>query len=134
MQDIEDGQRNPLPKITEAQKIAFGILSAKEVFKDKLWNSWADKWLSGEDRSKGSARFVASYAANATTWAVSAASAASARAVNAAWTATAAAAEAASAAYGAYWAANWAATWATDANMNHSIDFIKLAEKALTYK
>ena len=102
----------PLPKITEAQKIAFGILSAKEIYHNEKWNSWADKWLSGEDRSNESAI--------------------TARAVSA----TAAAAEAASATWAAWaaWAAANAAAaiWASDVNPN--IDFLKLAEKALTYK
>jgi hypothetical protein len=53
----------PLPEVTDVQKIAFGILCAKEVYKDSSWNQWADKWLSGEDRTKSSAD--AAYAANA---------------------------------------------------------------------
>lgn len=44
-----------VPKVTKTQKIAFGILCAKEVYKEPEWNKWADKWLSGEDRSKKSA-------------------------------------------------------------------------------
>ena len=45
----------PLPEISRVQRVAFGILCAKEVYDDKAWNSWADKWLSGEDRSNESA-------------------------------------------------------------------------------
>ena len=45
----------PSPEVSREQKIAFGILCAKEVCKGKAWNKWADKWLSGEDRSKESA-------------------------------------------------------------------------------
>lgn len=41
----------PLPEITIAQKIAFGILCAKEVTTDTKWHEWANKWLSGEDRT-----------------------------------------------------------------------------------
>ena len=54
-----------LPAVTLAQKIAFGILCAKEVEKDVAWNLWADKWLSGEDRSKDAAAAYAAYAARA---------------------------------------------------------------------
>lgn len=38
-------------KVTMNQRIAFGILCAKEVYSDKEWNYWADNWLSGKDRS-----------------------------------------------------------------------------------
>ena len=44
-----------LPKISKIQNIAYGILCAKAVYKDKQYNKWADKWLSGENRSKKSA-------------------------------------------------------------------------------
>ena len=42
-----------LPSIvpTLVQRVAFGVLCAKAVSNDKRFNSWADKWLSGEDRS-----------------------------------------------------------------------------------
>ena len=55
----------PLPEVTDVQKIAFGILCAKEVYKDLSWNQWADKWLSGEDRTKSSADAAADAAASA---------------------------------------------------------------------
>lgn len=45
-----------LPKWTLNQKIAFGILCAREVCKDKKWNEWADNWLSGKNRSVDAAR------------------------------------------------------------------------------
>jgi hypothetical protein len=54
-----------LPEITLTQKIAFGILCAKKVYKDIAWNKWANKWLNGKDRSKKSAAANAAYAANA---------------------------------------------------------------------
>jgi hypothetical protein len=44
-----------LPKWTTTQKVAFGILCAKEVFFDNVWNRWADDWISGKDRSSASA-------------------------------------------------------------------------------
>jgi len=55
----------PLPEVTNVQKVAFGILCAKEVYKDSSWNQWADKWLSGEDRTKSSADAAAKCAADA---------------------------------------------------------------------
>ena len=73
----------PLPEISMTQKIAFGILCAKEVFKNKEWNLWADKWLSGEDRTKKSASaaaYAAAYAAAAADAADAAAAAAAAAA------------------------------------------------------
>jgi hypothetical protein len=55
----------PLPIVTTTQRIAFGILCAKKVCSDTKWNKWADKWLSGEDRSKESAKYAAAVAYNA---------------------------------------------------------------------
>ena len=59
-----------LPIITTVQQIAYGILCAKKVYKEKTWNKWADSWLSGENRDKGNATaaataVVAAYAATA---------------------------------------------------------------------
>ena len=45
----------PLPEITTEMRVRFGILCAKEVHECSTWNAWADKWLSGEDRSAASA-------------------------------------------------------------------------------
>jgi len=55
----------PLPEVTNVQKVAFGILCAKEINTDSSWNQWADKWLSGEDRTKSSAYYAAYAAASA---------------------------------------------------------------------
>ena len=44
-----------LPTITNDQRLEFAIRVAKLVCDDEKWNSWADKWLSGEDRSSSSA-------------------------------------------------------------------------------
>jgi hypothetical protein len=44
-------RRLPLPEVTTTQRVAFGILCAKEVCKNAAWNSWADAWLDGRDRS-----------------------------------------------------------------------------------
>ena len=95
----------PLPEVSGVQKIAFGILCAKEVYDDKAWNKWADKWLSGDDRSKETANAARN---DATYYAVD-------------YAATRA----------AYASANAAAR---AANANKSINFIALAEKAMTYK
>jgi hypothetical protein len=48
---------------TDIQRIAYGILCAKAVYKDKQWNKWANDWLSGKDRSEKAA--YAAYAADA---------------------------------------------------------------------
>ena len=48
----------PLPKITIEQKIKFGILCALEVCKEDKFVTWANKWLSGEDRTRESAYAV----------------------------------------------------------------------------
>ena len=73
----------PLPEITEEMRARFAILCAKEVCADLSWNAWADKWLSGEDRSVEAAK----------------------AAVEAAWAAAEAAWASAWAAYRASWAA-----------------------------
>lgn len=53
-----------VPAITITQKVAFAILCAKKVHDDWKWNEWADRWLSGEDRSIMSAAdaAIAAYA------------------------------------------------------------------------
>jgi len=45
----------PLPEITEEQKIKFAIYCALEVYKEETFVSWANKWLSGEDRTEENA-------------------------------------------------------------------------------
>ena len=45
----------PLPRVTTEMRVRFAILSAKGVHECSTWNAWADKWLSGEDRSEASA-------------------------------------------------------------------------------
>jgi len=66
----------PLPEVTNVQKVAFGILCAKEINTDSSWNQWADKWLSGEDRTKSSAYYAAYAAASAASAAYAASNAA----------------------------------------------------------
>jgi hypothetical protein len=70
----------PLPSVTDTQRTAFGILCAKKVCKDAAWNTWADNWLSGVDRSMAAA--AAAEAARA--WAAAAAEAAARAAAEAA--------------------------------------------------
>jgi hypothetical protein len=106
----------PLPEVTDVQKVAFGILCAKEVYKDKdsSWNQWADKWLSGEDRTKSSADAAADAAASA-----------------------AYAAYAAYYAYYAYYAsaAEYAANAAyASAPKGKELDFVSIALKAMEVK
>jgi len=43
------------PVIINEQRIEIAIRVAKLVCKDVMWNEWADKWLSGEDRSRETA-------------------------------------------------------------------------------
>ena len=49
-----------LPEISLEQKIEFAIKVAKLVYKNGSWNSWADKWLDGSDRTVGAAYAAAS--------------------------------------------------------------------------
>jgi hypothetical protein len=108
----------PLPAITTEMRVRFAILCAKSVCADLPWNAWADKWLSGEDRSAEAAGAAAEAAWAA--WAVQAAS----------WAAYAAQAAAQTAA-GASWAAYAAEAAAAAAReVGHGIDIFEIAEKA----
>ena len=98
-----------LPVINIVQRIAFGILCTKEVYKDKDWNTWADNWLSGKDRTEATAE-----AAARATWAT--AEAAARAAAEAAWEAAA------------------RATWAADVYADKKVDLIALARKAMEVK
>lgn len=51
-----------LPLVTADQRIKFAILCAKEVCSDSAWLAWADKWLSGKDRTAYAAADAASAA------------------------------------------------------------------------
>lgn len=114
----------PVPTITVAQRVAFGILCALEVYKNNGFKTWATQWLSGVDRSVDAAAFAAEDAAYAATYA----------AVYAATYATYAATYADAAATYADAAANAAHAAAYAANAaNNAIDFAALAHKALTY-
>jgi hypothetical protein len=126
-------KRIELPEVTITQRVAFGVLCALEVYRDKKFQTWADNWLSGKNRARKAAD-----AARAATWA-----AAESAAMAATWAAAAAAARAAAAraADDATWAAAAAAaaTWAAAAaeraaESDNKIDLISLAKKAMEYK
>ena len=108
----------PIPEITTEQRVEIGIRAVKLVCKDKKWNTWADKWLSGKDRSADAARAVEAAAGPA--WVARAAAAA-----RAAW----AAAVAAWAAAWAAWAAGAAAEAACDADGN--IDILAIIKQVV---
>jgi hypothetical protein len=114
----------PLPAVTTEMRVRFAILCAKEVCACLSWNAWADRWLSGEDRSEAAAGAAAEAASTPARAAQAAAGAAQARRLRLgllrrrrgrrmlAWAAYAAEAAAAAAAAG------------------HGIDIFKIAEKA----
>ncbi len=107
----------PLPEITTEMRVRFAIMCAKEVCACLSWNAWADKWLSGEDRSGAAAGAAAgaawaAWAAEAAAWAAGAAEAAAQTAAGAAACRSARAARAAA------------------VDLGHRIDFFGIAEKA----
>lgn len=53
----------PLPQVSTTQRVAFGVMCAKQGYKCRAWNQWADEWLSGENRAEAAA--WATYAAKA---------------------------------------------------------------------
>jgi hypothetical protein len=116
----------PLPAVTTEMRVRFAILCAMEVCAYRTWNAWADKWLSGEDRSEAAAGAAAEAASTPARAAQAAAGAA-----QAAQAAAGAAAEAAWAADAVAWAAYAAeAAAAAAAAAGHGIDIFKIAEKA----
>jgi hypothetical protein len=126
----------PVPVITTTQRAAYTILCAKKVCTDIKWNAWADKWLSGVDRSSAAAEeaWAAAAAARAAEEAAAwAAAAAEAAALAAAWAAAAAEA-AALAAEAAALAAALAALTASKAsvvNTNQPLDLLSIAQQAV---
>ena len=54
-----------IPQVTDVQRIAYGILCAKEVCTNPIWIAWADHWLDGTDRSRAAAWAAARAAAEA---------------------------------------------------------------------
>jgi hypothetical protein len=142
-----------IPEITTVNRVAFGILAAKQVYFNTAWNTWADNWLANIDRvaafnaadaayaayaaaSNGAtyaaaayAAFYAAYAAFNATYA-DAAYAANAAAFNAAYAAAYAATYAA--AYAAANAATYAAPYA--APYAAAINFHEIANQAMLIK
>lgn len=55
----------PVYEITTEQRVEFSIRAALLVYKETSFVSWAEKWLSGEDRSEtlAFAAYVAAHAA-----------------------------------------------------------------------
>ncbi len=126
----------PLPSITTEMRVRFAIMCAKEVCADFSWNAWADRWLSGGDRSGASADAAATAAgAAAEAWAGAWAAKSAAEAARAdAWAAKSAAWAGAWAAKSAAeaWAGAWAAksaAWAARV-VGHGIDIFAIAENA----
>ena len=58
----------PCPTVTTEQRVKFAILCAREVCGDKSWGRWADRWLSGQDRSEAAAWAEAAWSARAAAW------------------------------------------------------------------
>jgi hypothetical protein len=115
----------PLPEISLQKKIEIGIKIVKTVNKNKKWNLWADKWLSGKDRSNAAA--YAAYSADAAAYADAAAAAYTDAAA-----AAAADAAAAAAAYAAAYAAKAAAYAAKAADRNEfNAQLINIIEEIL---
>ena len=86
-------RRMDLPTVTTVHRIAFAILCTKQVYANKQWNQWADKWLSGKNRAAAAAASAAKAAAMAAmaataAWAVAEAAAMAKAAVTAAMAAT----------------------------------------------
>jgi len=121
-----------VPEITIEQRVRFAILCAVEVHNDAGFNTWAQDWLSGKDKTAATA--AAREAATWKVWATATTTGWAARAAT--WAAGAAGWEAA-----AVWVARpaWAArvvTWAARAaaraaDAKDSLDFKALAAKAI---
>ena len=139
----------PIPIISMNQRIAYGILCAKEVVTDKAWNIWADDWLSRRNRTVAAAYAAAraaydaddAYAAAHAAADVAYAAADAAYAAEAAYAAAHAAydAYAAYAACAAYAAVTTTAATATAAAVTarasiKPINFVKLAKQAIKFE
>jgi hypothetical protein len=125
-------RRVPLPEVTTEQRVRFGILCALAVCDEPGWRVWAERWLSGEDRTaEAAARAESELAAGAAARAEAATQAAWA-AVEATWAAEWTARASPSAAAGAAaWAAveaTWAAEWTAQAS---PLDLPSLARRAI---
>ena len=120
-------ERVELPILSKEQLIAFIILCSLKVYKVELYVKWAENWLSGKDRSRGSAAAAdaaADAAVTAAAYVAAYVAAYAADAAYAAFVAAAVAAEAAAVAADAAEAANVAGI---------KIDLVALAKQAMTY-
>jgi hypothetical protein len=59
----------PLPKVTVEQRAEVAIRCALKVHSEERWVAWAEKWLSGEDRSWEAAAGAAARAIALAAWA-----------------------------------------------------------------
>ncbi|MGQ9545945.1 MAG: hypothetical protein ACUVTR_02100 [Dehalococcoidia bacterium] len=119
-------KQTELPFITTTQRIYFTILYALQVYHDQAFGEWANKWLSGEDRTPKSAEAAAAEAA----WKAKAAAwAPSETTPEAAWAGWAAAWLATREAAPPGWLAEWARIYAVQANSN--INLLKLIKYAI---
>lgn len=109
----------PVPAVTRTQHIAFGVLCAQAVTGDRIpaWSAWADRWLSGEDRTAAEAW------AAAVAWAARAAPESAESAESAAW-----AARATESSESVVWAARAAAA---AAGAGQPLDLPALARRAM---
>ena len=64
----------PIPSITTEQRVAAAIKIALLTYNDERFVDWAEKWLSGENRSAGAAKAArnAAWADETTAWATAA--------------------------------------------------------------
>jgi len=131
-------KRVRVPRITETQKIAFGILCSLEVYSDPQYVQWAKGWLQNKDRSleaaEAAVREVAEaieWVAGAAEWAAEAAArtAAASRAIE--WVARAAEAAVEAATVTAEWAPVTA--WTVARTAGKKLDLPKIATGAMKY-
>jgi hypothetical protein len=110
-----------LPTITTTQRVAVAIMCAVAVHSDPIFCAWAQKWLSGEDRSAAATWAARKSAQSAwAAWAAARAARAAREAAWAAWAAEAATAASASAS---------ASAWASAAR--GAIDLVAILRRAV---
>jgi len=125
----------PVPQISNVQRVRFAILCAKEVYKGKKWNKWANNWLSEKDRTEESAASVA-YTAESVAYAAKS-TASTAKSAESAFYATKSTmvafyvTKSTMIAFYAAKSAESAAKSASIATKSKKIDLIKIARKAM---
>lgn len=125
----------PLPTITLTQRLAFGILCARRVYKDKAFLAWARAWLNGKNRTAHAAYSAACAAYSAVCAASDAASDAAGYAALAGYDAACATgydaySAACYAAYAAYYAALAACDAASAASAGYDAPTISISSYA----